>query len=537
MVSEVSPGVVQIITDSGTGSGFIVSADGLVVTNGHVVASHSLVTVRIPGVGSYNGSVLGVDAIADLAVVDIAEEASFHVLTLADSVSVGEDVVAIGFPLGDMLGQSPTITRGIASSKRQRNGVDHIQTDAAINPGNSGGPLFNMAGEVIGVNTFVIRDVGWDGGNITGINFAVDIAEVKKRIPSLSAGESVWTTPTPDPTSGATATPQPRASSGTFYLESGELPHDDDGSIESLTTFLNVRNFIISADFEVPYSESVGDWSVGFLFRRYSGNNRSSVAMTHDGQYSHYEGRDGENTRLDSGYASTWNRNVGSKNSITLVVVEDRGWLFVNSEYVSDLDVSGSGDAGSLEVATGIFADNEVSGETTRVGNITASALEELHEPSSGSLTKDDTHIATRKASVDVDLAYVSAEFITPDNTDEWSAGLMFRDRGREDYLIFHVSSSRLWWVSHATRSGENWQTLEEGYSMEIVIDEPILNRLEVFFVGNVAFVYVNGHSLGVVDISSVPGSGDVSLTYGIYADDEQSTAGYENFVVWGLPE
>lgn len=92
-------------------------------------------------------------------------------------------------------------------------------------------------------------------------------------------------------------------------------------------------------------------------------------------------------------------------------MVKDRGWLFVNSKYVADLDVSGADDGESLEVATGIFTGLQVAEETTRVSDVSASASEKIHGPSSGALTKGDTSIATRKANVDVDFAYASAEF------------------------------------------------------------------------------------------------------------------------------
>ena len=93
-----------------------------------------------------------------------------------------------------------------------------------------------------------------------------------------------------------------------------------------------------------------------------------------------------------------------------------------------------------------------------------------------------------------------------------------------------------MWKVSHATRSGDDWRTLEQGYSREIDVDNPILNRIEVFYVGEVAIVYVNDQSLGAVDIGSISGSGDVMVGYGVYRDDDHSTAKYENFVVYGLP-
>ena len=355
--------------------------------------------------------------------------------------------------------------------------------------------------------------------------------------PTNTPTPSATFTPTLTPTPSATSTPRPRVSSGTFYRENAELPHDDDESIESLTTFRNVRNFTISADFEVPYSESVGDWSVGFIFRNPTQNDLSLVSVTQDGLYNHYEKpADGEYARLGSGYVSVWNQNVGDKNKMNLVLIENRGWLFVNSEYVADLDVSGASERGSLEIATGLFAGDEVAGETTRVSDITASALERLRGPSSGALTKSDTFIAVSEANIDVEFAYASAEFSMPDDLDNWSAGLMFRKREREDYLLFRISSSGSWEVNHATASGDDWRDITQGYSSEIDVDNPIANRIEVFYMGEVAVAYVNGQVLGAVDISAISESGDVMVAYGIYRNNDHSTAQYENFVVYGLP-
>ena len=542
MVERVAPGVVQIITLDGAGTGFAIASDGRIVTNEHVVGGNRLVTVRIPGAGSYEGRVLGVDAIADLAIVDIDDGIPFTVLDMgdSDSVSIGEDVVAIGFPLDDVLGRNPTITRGVASSVRQFDGVDHIQTDAAINPGNSGGPLFNGAGEVIGVNTSNIRRE--NGRIIEGIGFAVAINEVKTRLPSLSSGESAGASPTPAPTPApsADATPRSRGSSGTFILESGEMPHVDDGSFETITTFRNVRNFFITANFEVPRSENADGWSVGFTFRNSGWNDLSYIAVSEDGRYDHYERRDGkEYARLENGYVSVWNPNVGDRNKMTLVLVEDRGWLFVNSEYVTDMNVSGASERGALGVAANLFRGHGVVGESTRVRNVTASALEKIHGPSSGSLTSSATEIATRSADIDAEFAYAAVEFNTLDDSENWSAGLVFRARGEEDYLLFYVSSWAWWTVDRATYWEGDWQTLEEGFAGQIVLDPPILNRLELFYMGEVAIVYANGQRLGVVDIGgvdSVPESGDVEAAYGIYSYDDYGTAQYENFVVYGLP-
>ncbi len=192
LVEEVSPSVVQVITPDGIGSGFVIDSDGLVITNAHVVQGLSTVEVGFTGGRTYRGNVLGVDEVADIALLDLSVSRSLKVVTLGDSdeIMVGEDVVAMGFPMGDMLGGSPTITRGIVSAKRSVSDVTLLQTDAAINPGSSGGPLFGRNGQVVGVNTAKLF-LSDDGMPLEGIGLAVSINDVRDRLPSLARGESV----------------------------------------------------------------------------------------------------------------------------------------------------------------------------------------------------------------------------------------------------------------------------------------------------------------------------------------------------------
>ena len=206
LVKNVESGVVQIVALTGSGSGFVIDTDGRVVTNQHVVGGNRSVTVRMHDGMEHHASVLGVDPVADLAVVDIAASGNFTPVALGDSsrVQVGEEVIAIGYPLGFQLGQSQTVTRGIISARRpnlEGTGVEHFQTDAAINPGNSGGPLFNRAGQVIGVNTSKQQYTS-DGRPVDNIAFAVSINELKSRLTTLKGSGSPQpvTTPTPVPT-------------------------------------------------------------------------------------------------------------------------------------------------------------------------------------------------------------------------------------------------------------------------------------------------------------------------------------------------
>jgi serine protease Do len=170
LVAEVEGSVVAIETGTaadggvfgGAGSGIVLSADGLVLTNAHVVAGAGIITVRLPDGAEHAAAVVGTSPDDDLALVQVAEVDGLDPATLATSaaVEVGDEVVAIGNALN--LGGSPTVTRGIVSAVGRTvetdEGVlvDLIQTDAAINPGNSGGPLVDAAGRVVGVNTAIL---------------------------------------------------------------------------------------------------------------------------------------------------------------------------------------------------------------------------------------------------------------------------------------------------------------------------------------------------------------------------------------------
>lgn len=201
VVEKVTPAVVGVSTKSlvrdqffnvkeqeGLGSGFIINEDGYVVTNYHVINGAQEVKVIFSDGKEVNAKVVNYDAERDIAVIKITDDVKMPgIAQLGDSstVKAGEEVIAIGNPLGKEF--SSTVTKGIVSSPNRKistdngNVLDYIQTDAAINPGNSGGPLINSNGEVIGINT--AKKVGAD---IEGIGFAIPINEVKTRLGSLS---------------------------------------------------------------------------------------------------------------------------------------------------------------------------------------------------------------------------------------------------------------------------------------------------------------------------------------------------------------
>jgi serine protease Do len=165
------PGAAPPRRTMGQGSGFIIDASGLVVTNHHVIGQADRVTVELEDGRELEARVVGSDPQTDIALLKVESDASLPTVSWGDSgrLDVGQSVLAMGNPFG--LGG--TATSGIVSARGRQIGAgpydDFIQTDASINPGNSGGPLFNVEGQVVGVNTAIFSP---SGGNI-GIGFAV----------------------------------------------------------------------------------------------------------------------------------------------------------------------------------------------------------------------------------------------------------------------------------------------------------------------------------------------------------------------------
>jgi len=166
------PGPGQRPESRSLGSGFVISADGYILTNAHVIDAADEINVRLTDKREYKAKVVGADKRTDVALIKI-EASGLPVVRMGDpaKLKVGEWVVAIGSPFGF----ENTVTAGIVSAKGrslpQENFVPFIQTDVAINPGNSGGPLFNMRGEVVGVNSQIYSRTG----GFMGLSFAIPI--------------------------------------------------------------------------------------------------------------------------------------------------------------------------------------------------------------------------------------------------------------------------------------------------------------------------------------------------------------------------
>ena len=245
--------------ERGSGSGFIVSADGYILTNNHVVEDADKVKVKLLDGREFEARVVGADPSTDVAVIKIAATGLTPMpFGNSDEVRVGEMVLAIGNPLGDNL--TFTVTQGIISAKgrrldglqrNERSISDFIQTDAAINPGNSGGPLVNTRGEVIGINSAIASETGL----FAGYGFAIPINLARTVMDQLVTNGRVT-----------------RAALGVLVKDATA----EDADFVGLPT---VRGVVVS------------DWSGDDSPARAAGIQRGDVIVTIDGQPVNYVGQ------------------------------------------------------------------------------------------------------------------------------------------------------------------------------------------------------------------------------------------------------
>ena len=198
VVERVIPSVVQVITEDSTGSGFIISSDGFIITNRHVVEDSGRVLVELNSGDVLDAAIVLLHPVLDLAYLKIEGTHTPVEVRDSDDVRIGEEVIIVGYPYFGS--GSPTVSTGILSAHRD----NRLQTDAALNPGNSGGPMFDIDGNAIGV---VVSRVERDatGRVISGIGFAIPInyvdtspdLQVLPEPPSLPVNPANTPTPTP----------------------------------------------------------------------------------------------------------------------------------------------------------------------------------------------------------------------------------------------------------------------------------------------------------------------------------------------------
>ncbi len=335
LVKKVRPGVVKVETAFGGGTGFVIKVDegmAWAVTNQHVIEDSLTATVTVNDIREISGDIVGVDKNRDLAVLRFPC-VGCQVLSFGDSrtLNVGDPVFALGYarlywqpsvevpPERVIVPGRATLTRGVVSAFRYDsiNDRELIQTDTAINPGNSGGPLFNMNGEVVGVNTF--RLIASEG-----LNYAVLETTVQTRLPDLEAGI--------DP-------PRVRSLMAHDELTAGPLNghlHDVFGELSFTNEIARATDVTVAALFRYPYDLTTQDYSYGFILS----NNEQRIlyfVVRGIGEWELHEQVTGSSTRRTIAQGTINNLRASSegRNLVVAAISDGLASFLINGQVLS----------------------------------------------------------------------------------------------------------------------------------------------------------------------------------------------------------
>jgi hypothetical protein len=522
-----------------TGSGVIFEVSALdgsakLLTNHHVIEGANSITVLVRDSVNYTGTLLGADPNRDLAVVLICCDTSFQALEFADALAEGpgSGVIAIGYPLGV---DTATVTKGIVSAVYYDANTSRwlIQTDAPINPGNSGGPLLSLAGRILGINTFIIREAR-SGVAVEGFGFAVARQTILQVLPDL---KSITFVPLP------TVVP-PSYSQTQFGPSDGSLPHNTgDGLIEEFNTNVSVLDAVIEARFFNPYSPSTGSWDYGFILRHPSQGVFQAIVLRSDGNWYQYErtGTLESSQLLANQWSSAINTGAGGTNDLKLVVLGDKLWLFINGTYVRELQAGASITAGTVKAINGYFNGDGIDGQSTRFEGLTVRSLQPVYGPSSGSLVHnpDSGLIETHDSGVDLTEVVIEARFFNPysTSTGPWDYGFMLRNSG---FNIFHsviVTSTGYWYHYVRTGTVESSQMLDGQRNSAISTGVGTNNQIRIIVLGNDAWLFINQVFVAQLSLTDLVQPGDISVSTGNFSGNTiaGSSTEFQDFTVWAL--
>ena len=529
MVKQIRPAVVRIQTSSGSGSGVIFETQGqtaYVITNHHVVEGAVEVNVTVNDSTTYRGSVLGTDSVRDLAVVSICC-GSFLALPFGNVATLqpGDEVVAIGYPLG-LPGQA-TVTRGIVSALRYDSAYrsDVIQTDAAINPGNSGGPMISLSGAILGINTFGYEQTR-SGRPVEGLSFAISETTVQERIPVLRAG-------TPIPTAVPTSLPDQTYDFGPV---SGELPHEPtDNFIEEYFGGVSIADMVVESTFVNPYAASSNPWDYGFILRNRAALDEEApflqVVVSSNRRWALKSGADVPYDDDGGGTLGNLDTAAGGRNHLMVVAIGERGWFFVNSEFVAALDLSAVAHSGDVSVITGAFSGDEVAGAITRFEDFSGRRLSRRYGPADGKFEKEEGKVASHGSGVWARDLLVEAQFINPQGSD-WDYGFVIRNPQTNRLDVVGLTGSE-WWFHYTLDVGDDEYTeVDSGFLSETGARFLSQNHLLLIAIEDTGWFFVNDELVDKLNLSQNQDQGEIRAA-GDFFLDHRGSPEFQDFNVW----
>ena len=532
IVTKARPSVLRIVGERTAGTGFVVDTAGYILTNEHIVAGQSRLTAIFDDDTRLRARVVSADEQRDIALLKVDGGNGLTPLAFATALREGEDVIALGFPLN--LSGTITITRGIVSAVRWFDGVKHVQTDAAVNPGNSGGPLLNNRGEVVGMNTSVIRRIEGRDFYAQGIGFAITYDVLVERHAAMRCGSSPSTTPVPQ---AAFAEVAGRG----FGPASGRLAHNEDSVIPELDARVDLADSVIEATFVDTLSAQSRSWSHGFFIRK-TDERYHTLTIASNGYWYHHlrnGGRPNGAADVKLGFSCNVRKGRDAQNHVRVIALGDRGWLFINGAYEAELDLSAVGESGTVSLIGVWFDGHEHPGSTTVYKDFVVRPVDLVHGPEDGAIRQDgsdeiDVHpTEARIADGIVELRLFNPLFVAE---SQWSGGFRFGSGEDGGFHSIVVTGSGAWLHGRYVENG--WDNRGFESSDVITTARGKANHILVIALGDRGYLLINGSLVANLDLRDLTAPGRVDAIASLF--EGHSTTGvstpFEGFTAWSIP-
>ncbi|NKQ35097.1 MAG: serine/threonine protein kinase [Chloroflexi bacterium] len=322
--------------------------------------------------------------------------------------------------------------------------------------------------------------------------------------------------------------------------DSGDIPHEDDDTIELVFADSSPQNFVASAYVGSPYSEAEGSWDFGYLFRQTDLDDEMRLVVISDG-YWNLNNRlpDGDNILQEGGVSDLLDTDPDFYNLFELIALEDTGYFFLNGVYVGTLDLTDRPNAGDFALGTGFYSDDEQEGAATPYDEYTLWELEPIFGPDSGQLEHAlDDLIKLGAAGVDVADFIADATFINPFPAAEndWDIGFGFRDDEAIYWLV--IESTGDWALVARIDGPDSDEDVQTGTVDNLNLGADEENSLRLIALGDTGYLFLNDEFVDTLDLSDIQSSGDLNVITAFYADHELEGAAtaYEDFTIWPLP-
>jgi serine/threonine-protein kinase len=330
--------------------------------------------------------------------------------------------------------------------------------------------------------------------------------------------------------------------SALFSQSEGELVHVPDNEfLETLYIDETMADFVLDVTLVNPFDTGTGIWDFGVLFRQAEANDELRLYVGSNGYWGLYDRQGDTDVFVQEGdVTDILDVRPDEANRLTLIASGDRGFFFLNEQFVSVLDLTGRTDAGNLGLSTGFYED-EQEGATTAFENFGVWELSPDYGPELGELEHAlDDVIKLAESGVNRRNVMITADFLNPfgAETNAWDIGFSFRDYddGTKYWLV--LDSAGEWELVGRYGDADSDTTLQSGEISNVDDSEDGRNNLTVIVIGETGFFFVNGEFVEQLELFDITEAGDVEILTAFYFDHEieGEATGYDSFTVWPLP-